>query len=200
MQHNISSPSILFVSNTANFSKFNKPFMKWCSENGWQVDYAAPDDEKVTDCDKHYIVPIPRSPISKNIFKAIKSLRKILNVQNYEIIHCHTPMGSVIARLAARKLFKAKKVKIIYTAHGFHFYKGAPLLNWLVYYPIEKILSKYCNYLITINQEDYNLAKSKFKKTNVVKFDGVGVNFEKYYPLKNDSEKKDLWLKFGYWF
>ena len=68
---------ILFVSNTANFSKFNKPYMKWCSENGWQVDYCAPNDEVVTECDNHIVLPIPRSPFSKGSLKCIKNLKKI---------------------------------------------------------------------------------------------------------------------------
>jgi len=139
---------ILFVSNTVNFSKFNKPYMKWCTQNGWQVDYCAPSDEVVTDCDNHIILPIPRSPFSRAIFKCIKVLKKKLEKEQYDIIHCHTPMGAVIARLAASKLFKQKKVKIIYTAHGFHFYKGAPLLNWLLYYPVEKFLLRYTDVLI----------------------------------------------------
>lgn len=138
---------ILFVSNTANFSKFNRPLMQWCTSQGWQVDYCAPDDEIINDCHKHYILPIPRNPINKNVLKCIKELSKIL--ENYDIIHYHTPVGGVIARLAAKKLWKKGKTKIIYTAHGFHFFKGALLLNWLVYYPIEKYLSKLTDIIIT---------------------------------------------------
>lgn len=89
-----------------------------------------------------------------------------------------------MGRLAAKKLWKKNKVKIIYTAHGFHFYKGAPLFNWLVYYPIEKILSKYTDVLIVINEEDYQLTqKKKFRAKQVVKFDGVGVNLERFKPI-----------------
>ena len=179
---------ILFVSNTANFSKFNKPYMKWCSENGWQVDYCAPDDEVVLDCDNHIVLPIPRSPFSKESLKCIKELRKILQTEQYNIIHCHTPMGAVIVRLAAKKLFKQKKVKVIYTAHGFHFYKGAPMLNWLLYYPVEKYLSKYTSVLITINKEDYQFAKKKFNTKEISYSDGVGIDLNKFYSV--DTNKK----------
>ena len=156
---------ILFVSNTANFSKFNKPYMKWCSENGWQVDYCAPDDEVVLDCDNHIVLPIPRSPFSKESLKCIKELRKILQTEQYNIIHCHTPMGAVIARLAAKKLFKQKKVKVIYTAHGFHFYKGAPMLNWLLYYPVEKYLLR-CGTIFRIRINSNRPADSDKGMTN----------------------------------
>lgn len=189
---------ILFVSNTANFSKFNKPYMKWCTENGWQVDYCAPNDEIVTDCENHIVLPIPRSPFSKGIFKCIKDLRKILEKEQYDIIHCHTPMGAVIARLAAKKLYKQNKVKVIYTAHGFHFYKGAPLVNWLLYYPVERYLSKYTDVLITINNEDYEFAKKKLKAKKICFSNGVGINFENFKPSENASDKFNLRYKNGF--
>lgn len=189
---------ILYVSNTANFSKFNKPFMRWCKNQGWQVDYCAPNDEIIGDCDKHIILPIPRSPFSRGIFNCIKQLKKILNEEQYDIIHCHTPMGSVIARLAAKKLYKENKTKIIYTAHGFHFYKGAPLINWCLYYPIEKFLTKYTNVIITINKEDYQFALKKFSKNCEVLFmNGVGVNLSKFSPITKE-ESSVLREKYGY--
>lgn len=190
---------ILFVSNTANFSKFNKPYMKWCSENGWKVDYCAPNDEVVTECDNHIVLPIPRSPFSKGSLKCIKKLKKILEKEQYDIIHCHTPMGAVIARLAAKKLFKQKKVKVIYTAHGFHFYKGAPMLNWILYYPVEKFLLRYTDVLITINKEDYNYSLAKFSKYSKVLFmNGVGVNLNRFStvsPEENMIIRQELGYK-----
>lgn len=188
---------ILFVSNTANFSKFNKPYMRWCKENGWKVDYCAPNDEIVTECDNHVVLPIPRSPFSKGIFACIKTLRKILEQEQYDIVHCHTPMGAVIARLAAKELYKQKKVKVIYTAHGFHFYKGAPLLNWLLYYPVEKILSRYTSVLITINNEDYQFAKKNFTTKEIIYTDGVGVDLHKFISLE-PKRKRDLRKEKGF--
>ena len=189
---------ILYVSNTANFSKFNKPFMKWCTQNGWQVDYCAPNDEVVTECDNHIVLPISRSPFSKGSLKCIKKLKKILEKEQYDIIHCHTPMGAVIARLAARKLFKQNKVKVIYTAHGFHFYKGAPLLNWLLYYPVEKFLLRYTNVLITINKEDYDYSLKKFSKYVKVMFmNGVGVNLNRFSKVTAE-ENLEIRNQLGY--
>lgn len=176
---------ILFVSNTANFSKFNLPFMRWCRENAWRVDYASPNDEEVKDCDKFFDVEMARSPFAlvKNV-RAVRTLKKILAENNYDILHCHTPMGAAVARLAARKLWKQGRIKIIYTAHGFHFFKGAPLLNWLVYYPVEKYLARFTDVLILINEEDYERAvKKRFKAKKIVKIDGVGVNLEQFYPV-----------------
>lgn len=175
---------VLFLSNTANFSKFNLPYMRWFKEQGWQVDYASAGEEEVKDCDNQYTISIVRSLFSLKNFKAYRQLKKILFENHYGILHCHTPMGGVLGRLAAKKLWKQHKIKVIYTAHGFHFYKGAPVLNWLLYYPMEKWLSKYTDVLVCINEEDYELAiLKKFKAKKIVKIDGVGVNLEKYNSL-----------------
>lgn len=174
---------VLFLSNTANFSKFNLPYMRWFKEQGWRVDYASAGEEEVKDCDNQYTISIVRSPFSLKNFKAYRQLKKILSENHYDILHCHTPMGAVVARLAG-KAFRKNGLKIIYTAHGFHFYKGAPILNWIMFYPVEKWFSKYTDVLVCINEEDYELAmRKKFKAKKIVKIDGVGVNLEKYNPL-----------------
>ena len=151
---------ILFLSNTANFSKFNRPFMQWFKEQGWQVDYCSAGEEKVLDCDNQFSINIARSPFSLKNLQGLKQLKDILANGNYQILHCHTPMGGVLGRLAALKLWKQGKLKVIYTAHGFHFYKGAPLVNWLLYYPMEKFLTQWTDVIITINEEDYERAKN----------------------------------------
>ena len=134
-----------------------------------------------------------------NNIKAIFKLKKILEEEKFNIIHCHTPMGGVVTRLAAIKSRKKYNTKVIYTAHGFHFFKGAPLLNWIIFYPIEKHLSKYTDCLITINEEDYNLAKKKFKSKRIEFVNGVGVDKSKFDFKMSDKEKhelrKDLGLK-----
>lgn len=151
---------ILFLSNTANFSKFNRPFMQWFKEQGWQVDYCSAGEEKVLDCDNQFSINIARSPFNLKNLQGLKQLKDILANGNYQILHCHTPMGGVLGRLAALKLWKQGKLKVIYTAHGFHFYKGAPLVNWLLYYPMEKFLAQWTDVIITINEEDYERAKN----------------------------------------
>lgn len=155
-------PKVLFLSNTANFSKFNRPFMRWFKEQGWNVDYSSNGEEEVLDCDNQFTISIARSPFSLKNFKAYKQLKKILAENDYQILHCHTPMGGVLGRLAAKSLRKKGKIKVIYTAHGFHFYKGAPLLNWILYYPMEKYLSHCTDVIVTINEEDYERAKKNF--------------------------------------
>lgn len=191
----LSSKKVLFTSHTANFSKFNRPFMRWFKENGYEVHYASAGEENVLDCDKHFNIPFERHPFKFNNIKSIVQLRKIINSENYDIIHTHTPMGSVVTRIAA---IKARKhgTRVIYTAHGFHFYKGAPLLNWLVYYPIEKTMSRFTDTIITINKEDYRCATKHFK-VDVEYIPGVGVELNNFIKVDLVTKLK-LRKKYGY--
>ena len=167
------------------------PYLKWFKEQGYEVYVASRGTEKIEYCDKHFDLPFERFPLKVNNIKAYKELKKIIRDSHYDIIHCHTPVGGVLARLAARKERK-KGTKVLYTAHGFHFYKGAPLLNWLIYYPVEKICAKWTDCLITLNEEDYNLAKNKLKAKKVELVNGVGVDRSKFDFMMSDSEKEKI--------
>lgn len=114
-----------------------------------------------------------------------KETLELLKDKKYSFIHTHTPIASAIIRLAAHKT----GTKVIYTAHGFHFYKGAPFKNWIIFYPIEKLLSKYTDVLITINQEDYKNALNKFRAKKTIYVPGVGVDTQKFTPRKSGREK-----------
>ena len=132
--------------------------------------------------------------LKKNI-NAYRQVVKLIKAYHYEFIHCHTPVGSVLARIAAH----FTNTKIIYTAHGFHFYEGAPILNWLIYYPVEKFLSRWTDILVLINKEDYVRAKRNFfaKRTEYVP--GVGIDLKKFSSYTVDREKKreELGVKSG---
>jgi glycosyltransferase EpsD len=129
---------------------------------------------------------IQRSPYSMKNIKAYKQLVEIMKSENYDAVHCHSPIGGVLARLAAKSVGISP---VIYTAHGFHFYKGAPLINWLVYYPVEKFLSRYTDVLITINQEDYSRTQ-KFNAKKVIYVPGIGVDTNKFSEASVNKDKK----------
>lgn len=122
--------------------------------------------------------------------KAYRQVRKLLQKEQFDFMHCHAPIASVIARYAARNC----DCKVIYTAHGFHFYKGAPLINWVLFYPLEKYFSKYTDILITINDGDYHRAVSKFKAKKVFQIPGVGLDNEAVYACATDkyAKRKEL--------
>lgn len=135
-------------------------------------------------------INMSRSPVSKENLFAYQQLRNLINCYSFEIIHCHTPIAAMLVRLAARHARK-KGTKVIYTAHGFHFFKGAPLKNWLLYFPIEWLLSRYTDLLITINKEDYARAKKYFKAEKVEIIPGVGIDISKFSrPLMDRLEKR----------
>jgi glycosyltransferase EpsD len=121
-------------------------------------------------------------------------IKKEVSTNDYKIVHCHSPIGGVVCRLACRKARK-KGTKIIYTAHGFHFFKGANWKNWLLFYPVEKLCSKCTDLLITTNGEDYNRA-SRWKTTMVKYVPGIGVCADKFNSCLCDRE--GLRLSFGF--
>ena len=184
---------VLFTATVdSHILQFHIPYLKMFKDNGYEVHVATNGTDKIPYCDVKHTVSFERDPIKFNNIKAIKQLKKIINENNFEIIHCHTPMGSVVTRIAAKKA-RNKGTRVIYTAHGFHFFKGAPLANWLIFYPIEKYLSKYTDCLITINQEDYELAKRKFKKCRQIELvHGVGVDESKFNFEMSDKEKHEI--------
>ena len=132
---------VLFVATvTEHINAFHIPYLKMFKENGYEVHVASNGNERIKYCDKHYNILFTRNPFNFNNIQAFKELKEIISNNNYETIHCHTPVGGVLARFAGKKARKSG-TRVIYTAHGFHFYKGAPLLNWLLFYPIEKYLA-----------------------------------------------------------
>lgn len=159
----------------------------------------ANDIERIADEEKYGIrihqIDFIRSPLDVRNYKAYKQLMEIVKRENYDVIHCNTPIGGVLGRLVGKK---NKVCNVIYQAHGFHFYKGSPKLNWMIYYPIEKWLAHYTDALITINQEDYELAKTKLKPRKngkVYYVPGVGIDTTQYAISAKAREEKRIELK-----
>lgn len=136
-------------------------------------------------------IPIPRKVTDfKGIVNSLINVKKLCDKNKYNILHCHSPIGSVVARIAAMESRKKIGTKVIYTAHGFHFYKGAPKQNWIVFFPVEKICSFLTDVLITINKEDYLFAKRHLNATQIKYVPGIGVDTKKFYISDFDSRKK----------
>lgn len=182
---------ILFVATIdQHIRHFHYPFLEWFKNNGYEVHVASNGEEELLHVDKKHNIPFERSPFKSDNIKAYKQLKDLIEANDYKLVHCHTPMGGAIARLASISARK-RGLKVLYTAHGFHFYKGAPKKNWLIYYPVEKLLSRFTDVLITINEEDYELANSKnFKAHKIEHVKGVGVNFNKFSPQDSETKQK----------
>lgn len=183
---------ILFTANLESFyTKFLIPQLKYFKDEGYIVHIATKlDNIEVPYCDEKFNVDFPRSLNFKQTVNAYKQMIKVLKDNEYDIISTHTPFGAAITRMAFKKL-KIKNTKIVYMAHGFHFFKGAPLFNWLIYYTTEKYLAKYTDDIITINREDYEIAKKKFK-SNIHYVEGVGLDKSKFDFEMSEKEKNSL--------
>lgn len=192
---------VLFVATVVlnHIMEFHIPYLKMLKEMGWETsvaarnDYENPEDCRIPYCDHYYDIPFERKPWGTDNKKAYEQLKQLIDENHYDIIHCHTPVGAVLARMAARDARK-HGTKVIYTAHGFHFFDGAPVQNWLLYYPVEKALSRDTDVLITINTEDYQRAKEKFYAGRTVYVPGVGIDLNKFSsPAKTKQElRKEL--------
>ncbi len=138
------------------------------------------------------VVHIDFSRSISNIPKQIKSFKQVKSLlkNSFDIVHCNSPICSVITRLAYRKCRKKNNGKLLYTAHGFHFYDGAPKKNWFIYYPIEKFCSRFTDVLITINKEDYTRARKRFCAKKTVYIPGIGVDVGKFSNICIDRKEK----------
>ena len=127
-----------------------------------------------------------RSPFSSQNIDCYKQLKAIIDENHFDLIHVHTPTVSILTRLAARKARK-EGTTVMYTCHGFHFHNAAPKKNWMMFYPMERMMSRFCDYIVTINKEDFNRAKT-FHAPNVRYIPGVGVNINRIHDCKIDKK------------
>lgn len=188
----------IFVATIGNFFNFEKSDMQLLMSLGYEVHCAANFTNGngsffFNSSIKIHQVDFSRSPYSTNNIRAYKQLREIFRNDEFNIIHCHTPVGGIITRLAAKNL-RNSNTKVFYTAHGFHFFNGAPVKNWVLYYPIEKICSKWTDVLITINTDDYRLAKEKMYAKKIYYIPGIGIDLEKFNRdiSKRENMRKEL--------
>jgi glycosyltransferase EpsD len=188
---------ILYIATSdIHLATFHKPYIKWLSENGVCVDIAVEKrgDFYFDGVQKEFHLNFPRSLFKKELFSTYKELKSIIDSGSYDLVHCHTPVPSMLTRLAARAA-KKKGTKVLYTAHGFHFYKGAPLSRWIIHYPAEYILSKFTDGIITINQEDYNYISGKMHHNDSFYIKGIGVDSKRFRPFtipEKLNKKKSL--------
>lgn len=188
---------VLLVTTVSGFvPQFEMSNVHILQSMGYEVHYAANYHTPSYGTDNHRLdgtgiirhqIDFVRSPFNLQNIKVYRQLKKVMSEEHFDLVHCHTPMGGVMARLAAHS---TKTSPVIYTAHGFHFFKGASLINWLCYYPMEKFLSHFTDEQICINQEDYQRAKKKFHAKHVSYIPGVGLDTNIKKPLIDINAKK----------
>jgi glycosyltransferase EpsD len=164
-------------------------------EQGYEIHTAAAGENQIPSVDRHFDIGFTRNPYSYSNYLAYRKLKRILREEEYTFVHCHTPAASVITRLAGREARK-KGTVIIYTAHGFHFYKGGPAKRYILYHGIEKKMAGLTDAILTINGEDYEAARRfNAKNCRVFLTKGVGCNPDKFSPPTGE-EKEELRRQF----
>jgi len=192
----------LFVATVeSHLLNFHKPFMKLLQEKGYEVHVATKLGNREQEFDdigviKHNI-DFSRSPYSPKVFKSLQQMEKLLKEIRFSLVHVHTPVAAFVTRLASQL---TNTHPVLYTAHGFHFYKGGPLKNWLLYYNMEKLAAHWTDGLITINEEDYKAAQEfKLRRNGKVFFvPGVGVDIvgleQRIASMDRSEKRKELGL------
>ena len=178
------------VSQTVN--SFLVPHIEMLLDEGYQVDIAThidkPIDASLIKRDVNiYNIPFSRNPLSLGNLKAFRKLLTIQKEKRYEVVHVHTPVASVFGRLLK---LSYPNLKTIYTAHGYHFLKDGPKTGWFLYYPIEKMMAKFTDIIITINQEDYDITVNKLKPRKAYLMNGVGLDLSHYKQLSEEQITK----------
>ncbi|MGI5894070.1 MAG: glycosyltransferase family 4 protein [Candidatus Merdivicinus sp.] len=200
---------ILILTTTNDFvGKFERENVRILQQMGYVVHYATNiyEPNYISDLERlHKMnvmvhpIEIARSPfLIRNNQKALRQLLTLMKKYPIQAIHCHTPVGGLLGRLTGR-LCPERSPVILYTAHGFHFYQGAPFINRLFYYQAEKKLAHYTDILIVINQEDYRNARNfRLKKNGTLyQLPGVGLDLEIFKPIpleERNTLRKQLGL------
>lgn len=174
-----------------HFGNFHLPYMDLLQQKGCEVHaYAQPGEERQRLERRGIIchdVPIQRSPLQVQNWKALQILTESFRKEGFRFVHVHTPVASILGRIAARR---AGVPCTLYTAHGFHFFKGAPLLNWLLYYPFERWMARFTDVLITINKEDFERALKFPVRHKVTYVNGIGIDLKVYGEQEEHSASK----------
>ena len=187
---------ILYVATMlSHICQFHLPYLQMLQEQGHEVHVAAHDNLAAKNglqlkyADRHIDIPFERSPYHPKNITAYRKLKALIEQERYDVVVCNTPVGGILARLAARERRK-NGARVIYIAHGFHFYKGASKKNWLLFYPLEKKMARLCDLVVTINKEDYALAKQQFPG-EVAYIHGIGVSDARFHPV-TDAEQAEM--------
>lgn len=187
----MSVKKVLFVASVSvHFHAFHRPYFRWLYDQGYEVHVVAKGDFSDPYVSKVWNIDFARSPVSSSHIKSFITLKHIIDENKYDLISCHTPMASVLTRLSSLSTRK-KGTSLLYTAHGFHFFKGSGLLSWLIYYPVEILLSHLTDAIICINEDDFERISDKgSSSTKYYLIPGIGVNPERFKPVPDSRREK----------
>lgn len=192
---------LLITSTDLMMIQFLVPHVRYLSRNGYAVEIACSVvGDRLEDVRKAledipcviHTVRLERSPTAMKNLSGYRDMKRLLKENRYDVIWTNEPVMGVVTRLAARKARKTG-TKVVYMCHGFHFYKGASPISWLIFYPVERFMSRFCDMIVTINHEDEARAKT-FHCPRVAYIHGIGVNTER---LNGRNEQIDIRAELG---
>lgn len=196
------SKRILITSTDLMMIQFLVPHVINLADNGYEIEIACSNvggkieqikERLKNTVKKIHVVKLARNPFTLRNFKGYKEMKQIISKGDYDIIWTNEPVMGVVTRLAA-KLARRRGTKVLYMVHGFHFFTGAPIINWMIYYPVEKIMAKYADMIVTVNHEDYKRAKTMNVK-RVEYIHGIGINTDRLSAENNSVDiRKELGL------
>ena len=200
--------ALMYASVASMIQQFNMENIRLLQQLGYEVDVACNMEQGSTITNEKivamretlkqmgvetYHVPVPRKATAfGDVISSIQITRDLIRKNQYALIHCHSPIGGMVCRIANRISGVYKKAKMIYTAHGFHFFKGASWKNWLIYYPVERFCSRFTDLLLTINQEDYAFAKKKLYAKEIKYIPGIGVDVNKFSSKDGAGKRQEF--------
>ena len=188
---------ILITCTDSMMKQFLEPHVRSLAGNGYEVEIACSEvlnrmAEVREDLGKYariHLLHLKRSPVAVSNIRGYREVKKIIQNGHYDLIWTNEPVMGVATRLAARKARK-QGTKVMYMVHGFHFYKGAPLLNWLLFYPIERLMASKADCICTINREDYARAQ-QMHTIRTAYIHGVGIDTDRLKPGDHPTDLRN---------
>ena len=188
---------ILITCTDSMMKQFLEPHVRNLAENGYEVEIACSEVlNRMTEVrkDLEQLVPVhqlhlKRSPLAVSNARGYRELKKIIDSGRYDLIWTNEPVMGVATRLAARKARK-QGTRVMYMVHGFHFYKGAPLPNWMLFCPVERMMASKADCICTINREDYARAR-RMRTPRAAYIHGVGIDTDRLRPGENPTDLRN---------
>lgn len=189
---------LIVATSDIHIKTFHLPYLEWLRAKGCEVHLAIENrgNIQIPHVERIFYLQFPRTPFSTANLATLKQLKMIVNENAYDVVHCHTPVPSMLTRIAAMKS-RRKGTRVLYTAHGFHFFKGSPIRNWLSFFPVEFLLSAVTDAIVTINSEDYQVARRLLLNRDSYYIRGIGVDATRFKVL-DASQKKRKRTELGY--
>jgi len=194
----VKKKKVLLVANVGkeHVIKFHIPTITMLKSLGYEVDVACGGDEEIPECDHQYKLSYSRATFNPNTLKGFLETKRIAEKGNYDMIYCHTAVGGTAGRIAGLKL-RRNGTKVVYCGHGYEFYKGCRLINWLTFYPNEWLWGKFTDAILCINQEDYDITKKSLRPKRTYLINGIGFNEKRFDVEDKNSVRNKYRMEFS---